>query len=446
MHQVWGRPRGLTRQGQCLAPTRASHPDDGTMTQGEHDAGAAKGAPLLPRAAAAWPVAGATLLLLFFSIGELFRFFLAVLALGGLYLLARRRAGLGEQWLLLFGAAFVCLWLPMLASVVDAESQRVAATTTARYLIYLLAGYLWICAFVRHGTTHALLGGSFAVLLYWSADALFQLLTGVDFFGHEAFGGQRLSGMMGPRLTLVLAVMSPVFFHALLRFGSRRRPLWLLSFPYLLVVLYGGSRIAWMLILLSLTLYGALLLAMGVRLRLRSLAMTLSLVLLAATLAIAQTDWLAERVVQLGGLFSGDYELINTAVNNRLPHWEAAGRMFEQNPVNGIGVKNYKLSYPDYADDGVSRGQPHLFLLEVAAETGAIGLSGYALFLALIATLLLRLVRRRRYEGVPWGIALLLAAFPLNATLSIYAHFMSALIWYLAMMFIAVAAREEQTT
>ena len=414
------------------------------MMHSERDLSEPTAAPFSSRAMAAWPVAAATLLLLLFSVGELFRFFFSALALGGLYLLVRRRQWPLEPGFLRFAAAFACLWLPMLASVVDAESQWVAATNTARYLIYLFAGYLWIGAFVRHGSTRALLGGAFAVLLYWSADALFQFATGVDFFGNEAYVGERLSGMMGPRLTVVLAALSPVFFHALLRFGSRRRPLWLLVFPYLAVVLYGGSRIAWMLILLSLALYGALLLAMGLRLKLRRLAMIVSAVAVAAALAITQTDWLEQRVVQLGGLFSGDYASLNVAVNNRLPHWAAAAQMFEQNPVNGIGARNYKFSYPDYADDEVFRGQPHLFLLEVAAETGTIGLVGYALFLVFVVALLVRLTRQRRFEAVPWGMALLLAAFPLNATLSIYAHFMSALIWYLAMMFFAVAAREAR--
>jgi hypothetical protein len=83
-------------------------------------------------------------------------------------------------------------------------------------------------------------------------------------------------------------------------------------------------------------------------------------------------------------------------------------------------------------------------VLEVAAETGTLGLLGLALLGGLILALLVRLVRRGRYEAAPWGMALLLAAFPLNATLSLYAHFMSALVMYLAMMFFAVAAREAK--
>lgn len=416
------------------------------MTYTEPNATAPSAGSVGSRLQSALPVLSATLLLLFFSVGELFRYFLAVLAVGGLYALVRGRVELRERWLLLYIAAFACFWIPMAISVVDGESPWVAATATARWLIYLLAALLWIGAFVRHGTTRALLAGAFAVLSFWTADALLQFVTGSNLFGEAAYAGHRLSGMMGPRLTVVLAILSPVFFHALLRFGSPKRPLWLLLFPYLLVILYGGSRIAWMLLAIGLCLYAALLWAMGARPKLRQTAVVVALVAGLTIVAVAQTDWLQQRVVQLGGLFSDDYALVNTAVNNRLPHWEAAARMYQEHPINGIGVKTYKFSYADYAGgDTVFRGQPHLFLLEVAAETGTIGLVGFALFLVLIASLLVRLVRQRRYEAAPWGFALLLAAFPLNATLSLYAHFMSALIWSLAMIFFAVAARESRT-
>jgi O-antigen ligase len=391
-----------------------------------------------------WPVAAATLLLLFFSIAELFRFFFVLLAVIGLYRLLRERRWPEASGFRLFAIAFACLWVPMLLSVLDAEFVRVSATTTARYLIYLLAAYLWIGAFQRHGNERALLGGAFAVLLFWTADALFQWLTGVNFFGEEAFGGQRLSGMMGPRLTVVLAIMAPVFFHALLRFGSRRRPLWLLVFPYLLVVLYGGSRIAWMLLALAVVLYGLLLWRMQLRVDLRKAIPAVVLAAAVGVIAVAQTDWIEKRIVVVGGIFSGDYETVDAAVNNRLGHWVAALEMYRENPVNGIGVKNYKFSQPTYAqDDEIFRGQPHLFLLEVGAETGSIGLIGLALLGLFTVLIIVQLARDGQFEAVPWGLSLLLAAFPLNATLSLYAHFMSALVFYLAMVFFAVAARER---
>lgn len=387
-----------------------------------------------------WPVAAATLLLLFFSIGELFRFFFAILALGGLFVLLRRRPIRIERGFWWFSAAFACLWLPMLLSIPDSESMSVSAVATARYLMYLLAAYLWMHAYARHEGARALLGGAFAVLLLWTADTVFQLITGVNFSGEAALGGQRVTGMMGTRVTLVLAIMSPVFFHAVLRFGSWKRPLALLLFPYLLVILYGGTRVAWMLLLLAILSYAAVLWAMGLRKALRWGGVSLAVMAVIATVAVAQTDWLKDRIVNMEGLFSGDYAQVNVALSDRLPHWQGALRMVEANPINGIGVKSYKYSYPRYApEDEVFRGQPHLFLLEVAAGTGTIGLVGFATFHLLVAGMLIWLLRHQAYDAVPWGIALMLAAFPLSATLELYAHFMSAFVFYLAMVFFALA-------
>ncbi|MBK5970230.1 MULTISPECIES: O-antigen ligase family protein [Thiorhodovibrio] len=387
-----------------------------------------------------WPIAAVTLLLLFFSIGELFRFFFAALALGGLFILVRQRPSPTEKGFLWFSAVFACLWLPMLLSIPDSESLGVSAVAAARYLMYLLAAYIWMHAYARHEGARALLGGAFAVLLLWTADTVFQLITGVNFFGQAPFEGQRITGMMGTRVTLVLAIMSPVFFHAVLRFGSWKRPLVLLLFPYLLVILYGGTRVAWVLLLLSILSYSVVLWAMGLRKALRWGALSLAVMAVVASLAVAQTDWLKERIVQVDGLFSGDYAQINVALSDRLPHWVGAMRMYEANPINGIGVKSYKHSYPDYApEDELTRGQPHLFLLEVAAETGTIGVIGFAIFHLLVIGMVIWLLRRQAYDAVPWGIALILAAFPLSATLELYAHFMSAFVFYLAMVFFALA-------
>jgi O-antigen ligase len=183
---------------------------------------------------------------------------------------------------------------------------------------------------------------------------------------------------------------------------------------------------------------------MQLRVDLRKAIPAVVLAAAVGVIAVAQTDWIEKRIVVVGGIFSGDYETVDAAVNNRLGHWVAALEMYRENPVNGIGVKNYKFSQPAYArDDEIFRGQPHLFLLEVGAETGSIGLIGLALLGLFTVFIIVQLIRDGQFEAVPWGLSLLLAAFPLNATLSLYAHFMSALVFYLAMVFFAVAARER---
>ena len=392
-----------------------------------------------------FPVAAATAALLLFSVGEFFRYFLALLAVVGLVLMVMEHRQPKGRWFHWYAALFACIWIPILASAVDAESMESAITTSARYLIYLFAGYLWITRFSSAGKPRPLLAGAFAILLFWSLDGVFQLMTGVNFFGNEVYGQGRLTGMFGPRLGFVLAIFAPVFFHAVRTFGERIPMLWLTLLPYLVVILYGGSRVSWMLLLIGVISYLGLLRA--TRVKLRSGAITVRLLLISAVciIAVLQTDWLKTRVTALSGLASGDYETLNYSVANRLSHWQTSIRMYRENPVNGIGVKGFRDAYLRYSQgDDTRRGQPHMFLLEVAAETGSIGLIGYLAFFVLILGKLRSLWRQQRFEAIPWGITLILAAFPLSATLSLYSHFMSALVWYIAMLFFGVAAYEER--
>jgi len=389
-----------------------------------------------------FPVVAAIMTLAFFSIGELYRFFLGLLAILGLAQLVIERRRPGEQWLTWYIAAFMCIWIPILLSVVGAESMDASLSVALRYLIYPFFGYFLITRFRTAGRPRSLLAGTFAILLLWTGDGLYQLATGVDLMGRESLVEGRLTGMIpGVRLGFVLALFSPVFFHAVRTFGKKLPLLWLSLVPYLVVILYGGSRVSWMLLIVSAVLYTGFLLLTSNGVDWRKIAPRLFLVVSVCGLAVYHSNWLKERFVVLPDLASDDYAKVNAAVSDRLPHWEAAIRMYRANPVNGIGVNGYRDSYARYSNgDETPRGQPHLFLLEVAAETGSIGLIGYGAFLVIVAAALFRLARQRRYEPIPWGISLLVAAFPLSATLSLYAHFMSAMVWYLATLFFGLAA------
>jgi O-antigen ligase len=391
-------------------------------------------------------VAVAIATLFFFSVGELFRFFLGLVAVVGLVVLVMERRQPKGPWFRWYVAVFACVWVPIALSATDAESMSTTVIVAARYLIYLFAGYWWITRFTNAGKPRPLLAGVFAILLFWCLDGVLQLATGVNILGNEPLDQQRLTGMLGPRLGYVLAFLSPLFFHAVRTFGDRVPMLWLTLFPYVLVILYGGSRVSWMLLAVSVLLYTGLLLVMRVRVNGGKVALRLILIGAVCFIAIIQTAWLKERFTVLTGLASDDYETVNIAVTDRLPHWQAAIRMFQANPVNGIGVRGYRDAYFRYSDgDTNTRSQPHMFLLEVAAETGTIGLIGYGAFFVLILVKLWGLLKERRFDAVPWGFALLLAAFPLSATLSFYAHYMSAMVWYLAMVFVGVAAYEERS-
>lgn len=79
----------------------------------------------------------------------------------------------------------------------------------------------------------------------------------------------------------------------------------------------------------------------------------------------------------------------NFSTVERLVHWIAGLRMFAANPVLGVGAGNYNAAYPRYTPslacwpEGL--GQAHNYYINVAAETGILGLLA---FLALVAAVL----------------------------------------------------------
>ncbi len=95
----------------------------------------------------------------------------------------------------------------------------------------------------------------------------------------------------------------------------------------------------------------------------------------------------------------------NFAVIERLAHWYAAIGMFADRPWLGVGVGNYAAVYPAYKippwDDPL--GHAHNIFLNVAAETGLVGLVAYVLFWLAAFRLTWQAVRAT--EGVWRGIA-----------------------------------------
>lgn len=95
----------------------------------------------------------------------------------------------------------------------------------------------------------------------------------------------------------------------------------------------------------------------------------------------------------------------NFAVIERLAHWWAAIAMFVDRPWLGVGIGNYAAVYPAYSmprwQDPL--GHAHNFYLNVAAETGLVGLVAYLALWAAALALAWQAVRRT--AGLWRGIA-----------------------------------------
>jgi O-antigen ligase len=97
----------------------------------------------------------------------------------------------------------------------------------------------------------------------------------------------------------------------------------------------------------------------------------------------------------------------NFATIERLAHWQAARAMWRDNFWLGVGFGNYAAVYPAYA---VGRwldplGHAHNYPLNLAAETGLIGITGYLIFWILTFGVLWRVVSRSQgfYRAVAVG-------------------------------------------
>jgi O-antigen ligase len=91
----------------------------------------------------------------------------------------------------------------------------------------------------------------------------------------------------------------------------------------------------------------------------------------------------------------------------RLAHWIAGLRMYQAHPLLGVGIGNYPDAYSTYSLTLFvnSLGQAHNYYINIAAETGTIGLLVYLFF---VASLLLaggsavaQVSRSRRHRRMP---------------------------------------------
>jgi O-antigen ligase len=118
----------------------------------------------------------------------------------------------------------------------------------------------------------------------------------------------------------------------------------------------------------------------------------------------------------------------NFAVIERLAHWIAALRMWDQAPWLGVGAGNYAAVYPAVRlplwEDPL--GHAHNIYLNVLAETGLIGLFAYLLFWVLVIGWLWRGIRRQ--SGGSWENALQVGVLGMLVHLTIHNFFDNLLV------------------
>lgn len=351
--------------------------------------------------------------------------------------------------------AFASLWLPMLTSLPEAVNLEHSATTTAKYLRFAPA-IIGIALLLADERSRVRLNWAIFVLLaLWCADALWQVASGTNVFGYP-LNPQRVQGMFHPRyrLGVMLAVLSPLWFEAVRQLALRHPQGWiralvaLAALPLPAVVLLSGTRSAWLMLAGSGLVYGAWLMTLAWRRGLGRSVVGGALVLVLAAGALASSsDGFRTRFAAASAVVSGDFATADAATSYRLSIWKPALAMWAAHPLTGIGPRGFRYAFAEHAEpDNFWRlrpegrtTHPHNQWLEVAVETGAVGLAGLALFMVVFFRSLRGAFRRADGWAVAWCLCLCLAWWPTNVHSAVYAGFWASVMWWIAAIALASA-------
>lgn len=351
-------------------------------------------------------------------------------------------------------ALFFAYWLPELISSVDAVAPGEAIEKSLLGLRYL--PFLWLAA-IAVATPRArrvTFGGLGVIVGAWSVDALVQALTGHSpwFAALDAIkqaiqhrpmcpvaSADRLTGPLGPcnpKLGIVLASLSPFALY-----GARR--LWgqvgwlVIALLVGVVIVLAGSRASWISYALVLLVSGWT--VMGWK-RLLAVFVAGALVLVVANYAVPQVH---ERIERTQMAMAGDQSDVDQASAGRLRIWGAAACMIRRHPVNGVGTRDFRESFPACdPKPGVRAAwgdgpalHAHQLILEILSETGIVGLLLWLAGAALAWRAWRFASADDRARARPAMLALGVTLFPFNTHLAVYSAFWGGITLLLAALY-----------
>ncbi len=378
---------------------------------------------------------------------------LSMLAITGMVLLWRQGRAI-KHWpssraLLL---VFLCMWLPMVVSSVDAFNPSGSwyhSLVSLRFFFAALA-MAWLSRFSAVRERAMLLIS--LVLGFWVVDSLIQFIFGVDLLGFPNTA-DRLNGPFGMRhfrLGMILAVFSPILFEQVRRSWGGYGLLLVIPLTVFVVIL-SGVRSGWVIIALAVPLF----LFWAARRNnwplLPLSAITTVGAILLLSLAWVSSPLVQERMELSMGLGSGDIQTTDHALSNRIPIWETSLRIFKAYPLVGVGIDSYREAYVVYAADddphvatnGIGGYHAHNLILEVLSATGLLGLLGLILASRIMYRLWQQADAASRQSMLPFALALVLLMLPFNSHFSHYGTFLSSVSWWLLGLWMGAFRRRE---
>lgn len=318
-----------------------------------------------------------------------------------------------------------------LVSAVDAVAPGKSWGTLAGILRFAPLGVYTCFAMRRPGKVRALWFATAAVVTLWVIDAWVQALTGYGLAG--ASHPERLSGIFGAtnlKLGPALSALAPfLLWAARERWG--RRGLILTFLLTLGPVLLSGSRASWLCYALVALAFLWREAATFRRFAVACLGMGV-VVLLVGALSWQVSPRFRDRVAHTLPALTGTSAGLDTALTGRLDIWTTSFRLYGAHPVNGVGVRGFRVAYPSVASpgdhfltvekcgEGEGACHPHQVVLEVATETGTLGLLAWLAATVLAIRIWWNAGPVARERAFPASVALFAIFFPLNTHMAFY--------------------------
>ncbi len=351
-----------------------------------------------------------------------------------------------EAWALT-SALFFSYWLPELLASVDAIDPLRSLREVAVDLRYL--PFLWLAAIAVHreDDRRIVYVGIAIIALLWTFDGLLQATTGWSLGGIGGIAhADRISGVFGKHLRLGQVLASLAAFPlgvAAKRVGTIG---WIgVAMLMGAVILFAGSRAAWLTFMLVLLFSGWRLLGWK-RLLGVFAAGAVGVVVLAA---MFPRD-LHERIERTEAVFSGDAAGLDRALSGRLRIWEAAVCMIGEHPINGVGARGYRDAYagcaPQLGPPAWGKGgalHAHQIVLEILSETGVLGLLLWLIGAALAIRAWRFASPQARLRAAIPTVALAVTVFPLNTHLAFYSSFWGGLTLLLTALYAGALFGED---
>ncbi len=384
---------------------------------------------------------GAFLILLPFSRSAEIALLLLALAAPYCWWLQRNKPGFqrGLRYLSLLFMAFV---IPLLLSSLDSYAPQKSWLQSLASLRFYLAGITLLAIFADAARQRLLLRLLAWVILFWSLDAVWQFVLGVNLLGYPA-STERLGGVFGEDVWFfgpTLAMLAPLALEWLWRQPRR----WLRMAGFMLVmaaVLLSGMRAGWLLLPVVGGIYALRLIRYQGRRSWRMLLLAVVGAGLLTAVIVQQSPLVQQRIEQSWSSSLADEQALQHALSERWLIWQASVKMVQAHPINGVGVRAFPDAYPEFTqpDDpqllkhGGDRGARHAHhvWLEALTDCGLLGLSGLLVLCWLLFSGWRQAGRLQREMAAPYLLCIALIVFPLNTHFSLYGTFLSSLLWWL---------------